>query len=77
VSKVLATGLYNPQTLQGDVVVDNVRASTYTTAVEPAFAHAVLTPLRAAYSALGFSTASLEAGSALDRMLPSGPAAVY
>lgn len=40
--KVLSEGLFNPQTLHGDIIVDNVLASTYTTAVAPEFAHAVL-----------------------------------
>jgi hypothetical protein len=62
VSAVADTGLYNPQTLQGDVVVDGVLVSTYTTAVEPAVAHALLAPLRAVYAAAGVYTAALEAG---------------
>jgi Hint module len=47
VSRVAARGLYNPQTLHGDIVVNNVRASTYTTAIAPSVAHTVLAPLRA------------------------------
>lgn len=46
VSGVSDTGLFNPQTLHGDIVVDNVRASTYTTAVTPTLAHTLLSPLR-------------------------------
>eukprot|EP00172_Hildenbrandia_rubra_P002039 Plantae.Rhodophyta-Hildenbrandia_rubra.ctg26994.p1 GENE.Plantae.Rhodophyta-Hildenbrandia_rubra.ctg26994~~Plantae.Rhodophyta-Hildenbrandia_rubra.ctg26994.p1 ORF type:complete len:360 (+),score=84.92 Plantae.Rhodophyta-Hildenbrandia_rubra.ctg26994:143-1222(+) len=42
-------GLYNPQTLHGDIVVDGFVASTYTTAVRPKLAHKLLTPLRAIY----------------------------
>lgn len=41
-----ARGLYNPQTLEGHIVVNGVRASTYTAAVTPRAAHAILTPLR-------------------------------
>ncbi|CAN8063136.1 unnamed protein product [Agarophyton chilense] len=41
------TGLYNPQTEHGDIVVNGVIASTYTKSLEPSFAHAALTPLRA------------------------------
>lgn len=40
-------GLYNPQTEQGDIVVNGVVASTYTEAVPPKAAHALLTPARA------------------------------
>eukprot|EP00173_Palmaria_palmata_P003588 Plantae.Rhodophyta-Palmaria_palmata.ctg37814.p1 GENE.Plantae.Rhodophyta-Palmaria_palmata.ctg37814~~Plantae.Rhodophyta-Palmaria_palmata.ctg37814.p1 ORF type:complete len:157 (+),score=36.29 Plantae.Rhodophyta-Palmaria_palmata.ctg37814:49-471(+) len=74
VSSIVDTGLYNPQTVHGDVVVNGVLASTYTTTVEPVFAHAVLSPFRAVYNALGFATTSLEHGSSLDVVLPSGVA---
>lgn len=49
VSIVTAVGLYNPHTLHGDVVVDNVRVSTYTKAVPGPLAHSLLTPIRLAY----------------------------
>lgn len=42
----METGLYNPQTARGDIVVDGVIASCYTDAVEPLAAHALLSPLR-------------------------------
>lgn len=48
---VWKTGLYNPQTVHGDIVVDGVVATTYTTAVEVNAAHALLAPLRAAFHA--------------------------
>lgn len=76
VSTVASTGLYNPQTVQGDVVVDGVRASTYTTAVEPAVAHAALAPARAVYAAFGWSTSVLDEGSSWAAALPSGGAVV-
>jgi hypothetical protein len=44
-------GLYNPHTLHGDVVVDGILTSTYTAAVHPTLAHALLMPLRQLYSA--------------------------
>lgn len=47
VSSVQARGLYNPQTLQGDIVVDGIIASTYTTTIRPEAAHSFLAPLRA------------------------------
>lgn len=40
------TGLFNPHTLDGTIVVDGVLASCYTGSVEPATAHALLWPLR-------------------------------
>lgn len=55
-------GLYNPQTLQGDIVVNGVLASTYTTAIEPFAAHASLAPLRAVYRLLGLSSKAFESG---------------
>jgi desert hedgehog len=71
VSTVTSAGLYNPQTVQGDVVVDGVRASTYTTAVQPAFAHAVLGVARALWRLGGVSTDVLEDGGA-GALLPTG-----
>ena len=41
-----ADGLYNPHTMTGDIVVDGVLTSTYTDAVAPSLAHALLWPVR-------------------------------
>lgn len=46
VNMELKQGLYNPQTLHGDIVVDGVLASTYTSAIAPTVAHPLLAPLR-------------------------------
>lgn len=46
VSQVVEQGLYNPHTLSGDLVVDGVLASSYTRAIEPRVASALLGPLR-------------------------------
>lgn len=62
-------GLYNPHTLQGNIVVDGILASTYTAAFPPALAHAVLAPLRALYCA-GVDIFKVDVGSALD-VLPA------
>ncbi|KAK1861227.1 hypothetical protein I4F81_003811 [Pyropia yezoensis] len=73
IAPVTGTGLYNPQTLHGDIVVNGLRASTYTTAVEPAVASALLAPLRALFRATGVSTSALYAGaSRLATLLPTG-----
>lgn len=61
ISESVEEGLYNPQTLSGDIVVDGVRVSTYTIAVAPALAHAVLAPFRL-FSRWGFAFTSLESG---------------
>lgn len=62
VRRVWASGLYNPQTAAGSIVVDSVVASCYTQAVQPGAAHALLTPLRAAFKRVGLSLRALEAG---------------
>lgn len=49
VSDVEERGFYNPQTLHGDIVVNGIVASTYTKAVPPNKAHAMLAPLRSLY----------------------------
>lgn len=51
IDAVREVGLYNPQTLQGDIVVDGVLVSTYTQAVPPLTAHALLAPVRAVHHA--------------------------
>jgi Hint module len=73
VESVRDQGLYNPQTLDGDIVVDGIRASTYTTAVAPTVAHTVLFPLRALYAVTGWSTTAMESGAdALADLAPGG-----
>ena len=53
VASETATGLYNPHTLNGDIMVNGVKTSTYTAAVAPGLAHAALWPVRMLYS-LGY-----------------------
>lgn len=55
-------GLYNPQTVHGDIVVQGLLASTYTRTVAPGAAHALLVPLRAMYARFGLWTAALHSG---------------
>lgn len=54
VSTTIAHGLFNPHTIHGDIVVDGIRTSTYTNAMNPILAHSILAPARAIYS-LGYS----------------------
>ena len=49
VDYVWEKGLFNPQTLHGNIVVNGVTASTYTRAVQACAAHALLAPLRFLY----------------------------
>jgi hypothetical protein len=51
VAREWADGLYNPHTLHGDIVVDGVRASTYTQSISPGLAHSALYPVRLLYQA--------------------------
>lgn len=48
------SGLFNPQTVHGDIIVDGVRASTYTNSVDVSFAHALLAPFRSLFYASYF-----------------------
>jgi Hint module len=63
-SRVALAGLYNPQTIHGDIVVDGVVASTYTTAVHPKLAHRLLAPFRTVYSSFSLILTLLERESA-------------
>lgn len=56
------TGLFNPQTVHGDIIVDNVRASTFTRTIKPAVAQVMLSPLRLLYHVTGLSGGFLESG---------------
>ena len=76
VREVMERGIYNPQTVHGDIVVEGIRASTYTQAVEATFAHAALAPLRAAFETFGWFTTAFDNGSPMAKSLPSG-SAVY
>jgi len=74
VSAVRRAGLYNPQTVDGAILVDGIVTSTYTTAVEPRVAHAALAPLRALYAVGGgWVGGLLTESSRLAGLLPRGP----
>lgn len=62
ISCALHKGLFNPQTVQGDLVVDSVRVATYTTAIQTGVAHSLLAPLRMLYGLVGWTTSAFEAG---------------
>jgi len=49
VTRESGVGLYNPHTLSGDLMVNDYHVSTYTKAVSPTLAHALLSPLRFMY----------------------------
>lgn len=56
VGRVRSHGLFNPQTVHGDIVVDDVVATCYTKYVPHKVAHGLLAPIRALYewTGLGF-----------------------
>lgn len=53
VKVVEAAGLHNPHTLQGDIVVNGIVASTFTSTVHPTLANILLAPFKAAYHVFG------------------------
>lgn len=55
VSTVVKKGLFNPQTVHGDIVVNGLVTSTYTTAVDAHLAHTALAPVRAMWNLVGFT----------------------
>lgn len=71
VSRVAGRGLFAPHTADGGVLVDGIRASCYTTAVEPRVAAALLAPARWAVALAGAS-----AGRAVGRAVAWGRSAV-
>ncbi|GAB0496275.1 hypothetical protein MMPV_007587 [Pyropia vietnamensis] len=77
VKRVSSRGLYNPHTVDGGLLVDGIRTSCYTTAVEPRLADALLAPARWAVSVGGASVGravgrAVEWGRAAVAALPSG-----
>ena len=74
VSQERSTGLYNPHTMDGDIVVDGIITSTYTEAIAPTLAHSLLWPVRMLYT-LGYDIVNgmFDEGSALvTGLLPGG-----
>ena len=79
VERVEERGLIAPHTMHGDIVVNRVVASTYTTVVHPQLAHFLLAPLRALVR-MGLSEEPLgsvmyNGASRMAKMVPSGPEA--
>ena len=74
VSTEWSSGLYNPHTLHGDIVVNGVQTSTYTQGIAPALAHAALWPVRALFQAgVNVSDSTFAAGSdVITQLLPNG-----
>lgn len=62
IETVYETGLYNPQTEQGDIVVNGIRVSTYTESISPNAAHAFLSAFRFAHRYMDLTCRSMENG---------------
>jgi len=60
ISKIVDTGLYNPQTLHGNIAVNDIITSTYTESISPSVAHAVLAPLRFVKQLFGLGLCIIE-----------------
>lgn len=65
VEEVQDIGLYNPHTMSGDLLADGFKVSCYTRTVNPLIAHALLGPIRAAY------TAGIRVSGFLDSSVPT------
>lgn len=75
VSEVSKVGLYNPQTVHGDIIVNSIRATTYTRVVEPPAAQALMAPLRLMYGSFGWCARFLDSGAdSIAQLLPQGQA---
>lgn len=73
ISSASRQGLFNPQTLHGDIIVDNIAASTFTMAVQPSVANMLLSPMRALYSLFGVTSSVFEnGGGMLTQLMPAG-----
>ncbi len=55
ITRIEKVGIFNPQTVQGDIAVNGIIASTFTSAVQPHAAQSMLAPLRAAFKAFGLT----------------------
>jgi len=53
-------GLFNPHTVDGNILVNGVRATSYTEAVQVSAAHSLLSPIRALFISTGRYTSILD-----------------
>mmetsp|Transcript_10008 Transcript_10008/g.20280 ORF Transcript_10008/g.20280 Transcript_10008/m.20280 type:complete len:274 (+) Transcript_10008:51-872(+) len=55
ISRSKQVGLYAPHTASGELIVDDILVSCFTTAISPTAAHALLAPIRLSFSVAGVS----------------------
>lgn len=60
IAHITKQGLCNPQTVHGDIIVDGIKASTFTDAVKFGAAQSILSPVRAVFRITGISIKYLE-----------------
>ncbi len=65
VKMVMDVGLYNPQTVHGDILVNGLRAGTFTPEMQHKLANPSLSPLHAMFKRLGLTCTVLESNPAL------------
>ena len=71
VKTVMDKGLYNPQTVHGDIIVNGVRAATFTPTFQRNIADVAVSPLRTMFEHLGLSRTILESRADLGSSLMS------
>lgn len=71
-TRVMASGLHNPHTLHGDIVVNGVVASTFTSAMHPFVAQLLLVPFRLVYRMVGVHSSVERINHAVLRTLDYG-----
>lgn len=81
IETVSKAGLYNPHTIDGDIVVNSIKASCYTSTVSPRLAHALLFPVRLAFENFFpwesvFSRMLYAGNHALAAFTPRGPSVI-
>ena len=60
VKTVMDKGLYNPLTAHGDIILNGVRAATFTPAIRRNIAEAAVSPLRSMFERLGLTCTVFE-----------------
>lgn len=73
VDREVSRGLFAPHTMHGDLIVDNIRVSSYTQALHPAVAHRLLAPLRILHR-MGITVPGIHhVAGVLSRFAPGAP----
>lgn len=60
IDRVVKSGLFNPHTVQGDILVNGVLTTTYTNSITDSISHTLLSPFRLSFKYFGLTTSWLE-----------------